>query len=77
MSLADSTCRRSSLSQSLSVCFQGPKPKCDDEITECSSAAVKLLLFLYSFSIRKHSSRVQVLWEDHRNDLYVLIASVF
>lgn len=31
----------------------------------------KFLLFLYCFSIRKNSSQVQVLWEDHRNDLWV------
>ncbi|KAH7107492.1 CDF-like metal transporter [Auriculariales sp. MPI-PUGE-AT-0066] len=30
---------------------------------------VKFLLFLYCFGIRKHSSQVQVLWEDHRNDI--------
>ncbi|KAK4684780.1 hypothetical protein P7C73_g5386, partial [Tremellales sp. Uapishka_1] len=29
----------------------------------------KLALFLYCFAIRKSSSQVQVLWEDHRNDL--------
>lgn len=33
--------------------------------------AVKLALFIYSFSIRNQSSQVQVLWEDHRNDLFV------
>ncbi|EAU92304.2 cation diffusion facilitator 1 [Coprinopsis cinerea okayama7 len=33
--------------------------------------AVKLALFVFSFSIRKQSSQVQVLWEDHRNDLFV------
>lgn len=32
---------------------------------------VKILLFLYCFTIRQHSSQVQVLWEDHRNDLFV------
>jgi hypothetical protein len=32
---------------------------------------VKFMLFLYCFSIRKHSSQVQVLWEDHRNDLFI------
>ena len=35
------------------------------------STAVKFLLFLYSFSIRKQSSQVQLLWEDHRNDLFI------
>ncbi|ORX40607.1 cation efflux family-domain-containing protein [Kockovaella imperatae] len=29
----------------------------------------KLFLFLYCLAIRKASSQVQVLWEDHRNDL--------
>ncbi|KAL0576419.1 hypothetical protein V5O48_005555 [Marasmius crinis-equi] len=31
----------------------------------------KLLLFLYCYSIRNSSSQVQVLWEDHRNDLLI------
>ncbi|KIR34165.1 cation diffusion facilitator 1 [Cryptococcus deuterogattii MMRL2647] len=30
---------------------------------------VKFCLFLYCLAIRKSSSQVQVLWEDHRNDL--------
>ncbi|ODN94777.1 cation diffusion facilitator 1 [Cryptococcus wingfieldii CBS 7118] len=30
---------------------------------------VKFALFLYCMAIRKSSSQVQVLWEDHRNDL--------
>ncbi|KAJ7155897.1 CDF-like metal transporter [Mycena crocata] len=33
--------------------------------------AVKFLLFLYCFSLRKKSSQVLVLWEDHRNDLWI------
>jgi len=33
--------------------------------------AVKLALFIYCFSIRKKSSQVLVLWEDHRNDLFI------
>jgi len=37
---------------------------------ECN-AAVKFLLFLYSYSLRKKSSQVQVLWQDHRNDLWI------
>ena len=32
---------------------------------------VKFLLFLYCFAARKGSSQVQMLWEDHRNDLFV------
>lgn len=30
---------------------------------------IKFCLFLYCLAIRKSSSQVQVLWEDHRNDL--------
>ena len=30
---------------------------------------VKLVLFFYCLGVRKHSSQVEVLWEDHRNDL--------
>ncbi|KAI0714832.1 CDF manganese transporter [Earliella scabrosa] len=32
---------------------------------------VKFVLFVYCFSLRKRSSQVQVLWEDHRNDLWI------
>ncbi|KAJ7043928.1 cation efflux family-domain-containing protein [Mycena alexandri] len=31
----------------------------------------KLVLFIYCFSIRSKNSQVRVLWEDHRNDLFV------
>ncbi|ORY56818.1 CDF manganese transporter [Leucosporidium creatinivorum] len=31
----------------------------------------KFCLFLYCYSIRGKSSQVQVLWEDHRNDLFI------
>ncbi|KAJ7610841.1 CDF-like metal transporter [Roridomyces roridus] len=33
--------------------------------------AVKFLLFFYCLSLRKKSSQVLVLWEDHRNDLFI------
>jgi cation diffusion facilitator family transporter len=36
-----------------------------------ASLAVKLGLFLYSYGLRKKSSQVQILWEDHRNDLFL------
>lgn len=36
-----------------------------------STIVVKFILFVYSYSIRKSSSQVQVLWEDHRNDLWI------
>jgi len=32
---------------------------------------VKFLLFLYCYSSRSRSSQVAVLWEDHRNDLFI------
>ncbi|OCF77336.1 cation diffusion facilitator 1 [Kwoniella mangroviensis CBS 8886] len=38
-------------------------------ISVCVAFAVKFSLFLYCMAIRKASSQVQVLWEDHRNDL--------
>ncbi|PPQ79903.1 hypothetical protein CVT25_002959 [Psilocybe cyanescens] len=40
-------------------------------IAVSAALAVKLLLFLYSYSIRSKSSQVQVLWQDHRNDLWI------
>ncbi|KZW01991.1 CDF-like metal transporter [Exidia glandulosa HHB12029] len=36
-----------------------------------AALGVKFLLFLYCFPLRKKSSQVEVLWEDHRNDLYI------
>ncbi|EJC98684.1 CDF manganese transporter [Fomitiporia mediterranea MF3/22] len=36
-----------------------------------AALGVKLLLFIYCYSIRKNSSQVHVLWEDHRNDLFI------
>jgi hypothetical protein len=32
-------------------------------------AGVKILLFLYCYSLRSKSSQVEVIWEDHRNDV--------
>ncbi|CAK5284435.1 unnamed protein product [Mycena citricolor] len=32
---------------------------------------VKLVLFIYCYSIRSKNSQVRVLWEDHRNDLFI------
>lgn len=32
---------------------------------------VKFLLFWYCLALRKKSSQVHVLWEDHRNDLFI------
>ncbi|KAL0955440.1 hypothetical protein HGRIS_001683 [Hohenbuehelia grisea] len=36
-----------------------------------AALGVKFLLFLYCFSLRGKSSQVRVLWEDHRNDLFI------
>ncbi|KAI8816668.1 CDF manganese transporter [Fimicolochytrium jonesii] len=33
--------------------------------------AVKFALFLYCFSLRNSDSQIRMLWEDHRNDLFV------
>ncbi|KAF4611966.1 hypothetical protein D9613_004089 [Agrocybe pediades] len=40
-------------------------------IAVASALAVKFLLFVYCFSLRNKSSQVRVLWEDHRNDLWI------
>ncbi|KAH9969137.1 hypothetical protein BC827DRAFT_1168043 [Russula dissimulans] len=36
-----------------------------------AALGVKFLLFLYCYSLRSRSSQVSVLWEDHRNDLFI------
>lgn len=36
-----------------------------------AALGVKCLLFLYCFGLRKSSSQVRMLWEDHRNDLWI------
>lgn len=36
-----------------------------------SALGVKLILFLYCSAVRRSSSQVHVLWEDHRNDLFI------
>ncbi|EJD55411.1 CDF-like metal transporter [Auricularia subglabra TFB-10046 SS5] len=36
-----------------------------------AALGVKFLLFLYCFMFRKNSSQVAMLWEDHRNDLFI------
>jgi divalent metal cation (Fe/Co/Zn/Cd) transporter len=36
-----------------------------------AALGVKFLLFLYCYSLRTKSSQVEVLWEDHRNDLFI------
>jgi len=36
-----------------------------------AALGVKALLFLYCLSLRKQSSQVHILWEDHRNDIFV------
>jgi hypothetical protein len=40
-------------------------------IAVAAALVVKFLLFLYSYSLRGNSSQVQVLWQDHRNDLWI------
>ncbi|KZT43872.1 phosphatases II [Sistotremastrum suecicum HHB10207 ss-3] len=36
-----------------------------------AALGIKFLLFLYCLSLRSKSSQVHVLWEDHRNDLFI------
>ncbi|KAJ8457448.1 hypothetical protein ONZ45_g18307 [Pleurotus djamor] len=40
-------------------------------VAVAAAFGVKFLLFLYCFSLRNKSSQVRVLWEDHRNDLFI------
>jgi cation diffusion facilitator family transporter len=40
-------------------------------IAVAAALGVKFLLFLYSSSLRSKSSQVHILWEDHRNDLFI------
>lgn len=40
-------------------------------IAVSAALGVKFVLFLYCMSLRKSSSQVEVLWEDHRNDLWI------
>jgi len=36
-----------------------------------AALGVKILLFFYCLSLRKSNSQVHVLWEDHRNDIFL------
>ncbi|KIK66701.1 hypothetical protein GYMLUDRAFT_218143 [Collybiopsis luxurians FD-317 M1] len=40
-------------------------------IAVAAALGVKILLFFYCLSLRKNSSQVHVLWEDHRNDIFL------
>ncbi|TDL20904.1 CDF-like metal transporter [Rickenella mellea] len=40
-------------------------------VAVAAAIGVKFLLFLYCFTLRKNSSQVRMLWEDHRNDLFI------
>ncbi|KAI0348241.1 CDF-like metal transporter [Trametopsis cervina] len=40
-------------------------------IAVAAALGAKFLLFLYCLPLRKASSQVEVLWEDHRNDLFI------
>jgi cation diffusion facilitator family transporter len=40
-------------------------------IAVCIAFATKLSLFLYCWAIRNKYSQVRILWEDHRNDLFI------
>ncbi|KAF8131622.1 CDF manganese transporter [Boletus edulis] len=36
-----------------------------------AALGVKILLFLYCHALRSKSSQVHILWEDHRNDIFI------
>ncbi|KIJ66447.1 hypothetical protein HYDPIDRAFT_129314 [Hydnomerulius pinastri MD-312] len=36
-----------------------------------AALGVKILLFMYCYGLRSKSSQVHVLWEDHRNDIFI------
>ena len=40
-------------------------------IAVCVAFVVKLSLFLYCWALRNQYSQIHILWEDHRNDLFV------
>lgn len=40
-------------------------------IAVAAALGAKFVLFLYCLPLRKKSSQVEVLWEDHRNDLFI------
>ncbi|KAH9056951.1 CDF-like metal transporter [Lactarius vividus] len=40
-------------------------------VAVAAALGVKFLLFLYCYSLRSKSSQVAVLWEDHRNDIFI------
>ncbi|KAF5376194.1 hypothetical protein D9757_009308 [Collybiopsis confluens] len=40
-------------------------------IAVASALGVKITLFFYCYSLRKSNSQVHVLWEDHRNDIFL------
>ncbi|KAK9321604.1 hypothetical protein V1517DRAFT_262004 [Lipomyces orientalis] len=40
-------------------------------IAVCVAFATKLCLFLYCWALRNVYSQVRILWEDHRNDLFI------
>lgn len=40
-------------------------------VAVAAALGVKLMLFFLCLGIKKHSSQVEMLWEDHRNDLFI------
>ncbi|KAG0142931.1 hypothetical protein CROQUDRAFT_661884 [Cronartium quercuum f. sp. fusiforme G11] len=46
-------------------------------ITVCVSFLAKLALFIYCWAVRNQDSQVRVLWEDHRNDLFINAFGIF
>jgi cation diffusion facilitator family transporter len=40
-------------------------------VAVCVAFATKLVLFLYCLALRKQYSQVRIVWQDHRNDLFI------
>ena len=40
-------------------------------IAVCIAFATKLALFMYCWALRNKYSQIRILWEDHRNDLFI------
>lgn len=40
-------------------------------IAVASALGVKIILFFYCLAYRKHSTQVEMLYQDHRNDLWI------
>jgi len=54
----------------------GVSVRVDLNSTVADNSGVKFALFSYCYAIKGASSQVQVLWEDHRNDLFTYASRI-